>query len=117
VRCGAVRCGVLCCVILQSDIWSLGITALELTASGEPPNGAFSAFQVMNAIAHGPPPALQPPRAPLGGRKANSKNWSEDFKDFVKTCAFRVSVPVMARAVCLTPALVYGWLCVTCEWV
>jgi serine/threonine protein kinase len=61
-----------------SDIWSLGITALELTTC-LPPRAHMNVEQVMDATVHEPPPTLQPP---AHGRGA----WSPDFADFVAQC-------------------------------
>eukprot|EP01127_Copromyxa_protea_P008114 TRINITY_DN1857_c0_g1_i2.p1 TRINITY_DN1857_c0_g1~~TRINITY_DN1857_c0_g1_i2.p1 ORF type:complete len:440 (-),score=61.05 TRINITY_DN1857_c0_g1_i2:30-1349(-) len=44
----------------KADIWSLGITAIELV-DGEPPYSDLSAFRVMLAISRNPPPTVEEP--------------------------------------------------------
>ncbi|KAL4440368.1 hypothetical protein ABPG75_003369 [Micractinium tetrahymenae] len=56
-----------------ADIWSLGITAMEL-ASGEPPRVNVASFRLLFMIVRDDPPQLE------GGQ------WSTDFKDFVWQC-------------------------------
>lgn len=63
--------------VFKSDIWSLGITAIELT-QGDPPRGELSPYKVMVATVKDPPPTLpiRPGRSP----------WSLSFQDFVEKC-------------------------------
>eukprot|EP01117_Protostelium_nocturnum_P011814 TRINITY_DN4308_c0_g1_i1.p1 TRINITY_DN4308_c0_g1~~TRINITY_DN4308_c0_g1_i1.p1 ORF type:complete len:375 (+),score=112.72 TRINITY_DN4308_c0_g1_i1:845-1969(+) len=58
----------------KSDIWSLGITAIEL-AEGKPPLFDVAAMRVIFVIPARDPPTLKDP-----------KKWSSDFVDFVSTC-------------------------------
>ena len=58
---------------LKSDVWSLGISLIEL-AEGQNPYAGLSSATVMKAILMSEPPAL------------SSSKWPAEFVDFVSKC-------------------------------
>ena len=58
---------------LKSDVWSLGISIIEM-AEGKNPMASCSSFQVMKRVCEGEPPLL------------SSSGWSSDLIDFVRRC-------------------------------
>ena len=58
---------------LKSDVWSLGISVIEM-AEGKNPMASWSSFQVIKRVCEGEPPLL------------SSSGWSSDLIDFVRRC-------------------------------
>jgi serine/threonine-protein kinase OSR1/STK39 len=58
----------------MADIWSLGITALEL-AMGDAPNSELPAMRVLLVIINSPPPHLP-----------KNEEWSPEFYHFIECC-------------------------------
>jgi len=58
----------------KTDIWSLGITAIEL-AEGKPPLFDIASLRVIFLIPARDPPTLK-----------DQKKWSHEFNDFIATC-------------------------------
>jgi len=80
---------VACVLLNQVDIWSLGITAIEL-AKGEPPNSDLHPMRALFLIPKNNPPQL-------------AGNFSKHFKEFIELCLNKdpdnVSVCIMIYVV------------------
>ena len=59
--------------VLKSDVWSLGMSAIEM-ADGKHPFAGWNKGKVKRAVMSGDPPSLP------------SSGWSSDLMDFVKRC-------------------------------
>jgi len=65
----------------KADIWSMGITSLEL-AERKPPLFNMNAMSALYHIAQNDPPVLNDPETPDGSRHSVTC-WSQDFRKFV----------------------------------
>ena len=70
---------------VRADIWSLGITAIEM-AKGEPPLAEYHPMRVLFLI-----PKAKAPR--LDAREG----WSEDFRSFIEACLQKEPTNVSLR--------------------
>ena len=61
---------------LKSDVWSLGMSVIEM-AEGKNPFDGLSSYEVMKHLFHLSPPTLSSP------------GWSNDLVDFVSKCLVR----------------------------
>jgi serine/threonine protein kinase len=62
----------------KADVWSLGITAIEM-AEGTPPHFNVHPMRAIFLIPSKPPPKLNDPA-----------KWSNEFNDFIKCCLLKV---------------------------
>lgn len=67
----------------KADVWSLGITAIEM-AEGMPPHFNVHPMRAIFLIPSKPPPKLTEP-----------SKWSNEFNDFIKCCLVKVSYRTM----------------------
>ncbi|UJR10380.1 hypothetical protein I4U23_014585 [Adineta vaga] len=61
----------------RSDVWSTGITAIEI-AEGEPPLAEMHPMRALVSIPRNPPPCLR-----------QSQEWSKEFNDFIRQCLIK----------------------------
>ncbi|KAM9332958.1 myosin-IIIa [Pholidichthys leucotaenia] len=61
----------------RCDVWSLGITAIEL-GDGDPPLSDLHPMRALFKIPRNPPPTLNQPEL-----------WSDDFNDFISRCLIK----------------------------
>ncbi|KAM9774984.1 myosin-IIIa isoform 1-T1 [Syngnathus typhle] len=61
----------------RCDVWSLGITAIEL-GDGDPPLSELHPMRALFKIPRNPPPSLHQP-----------ESWSADFNDFISKCLIK----------------------------
>ena len=80
------HCTCIMCPPLQADVWSLGITAIEL-AQGQPPHADLHPMRVLFLIPKSNPPEL------IG-------NYSKSFKEFVALCLNKNPKNVSNRIFC-----------------
>ncbi|CAF1653884.1 unnamed protein product [Rotaria magnacalcarata] len=61
----------------RADVWSTGITAIEI-AEGEPPLAEMHPMRALVSIPRNPPPCLRQP-----------EEWSHEFNDFIRQCLIK----------------------------
>ncbi|XP_053937259.1 serine/threonine-protein kinase 4 isoform X5 [Cuculus canorus] len=81
-----------------ADIWSLGITAIEM-AEGKPPYADIHPMRAIFMIPTNPPPTFRKPEL-----------WSDKFMDFVKQCLVK-SPEQRATATQLLQVCLFLWEC------
>lgn len=65
---------------IRSDVWSLGITLIEVATGKFPYPKWNSVFEQLQQVVHGDPPSLDP---------RENKNFSFEFVNFVNTCLIK----------------------------
>lgn len=63
----------------KADVWSLGITAIEI-AEGKPPLSGIHPMRAIFMIPNKPPPTL-----------SDTEKWSPEFNDFIAQCLIKDS--------------------------
>lgn len=84
----------------RCDIWSLGITAIEL-AEGDPPLSELHPMRALFQIPRNPPPGLSRP-----------EEWSREFNDFINECLIKdMEQRPFAKELIMHPLLERGMIC------
>jgi mitogen-activated protein kinase kinase 4 len=68
-------------VVYSSDVWSLGITLIEVSTGQFPYPKWNSVFEQLQQVVHGDPPSLDP--------RENGKCFTIEFVNFVNTCLIK----------------------------
>lgn len=88
------------CYDARCDVWSLGITAIEL-AEGDPPLSELHPMRALFQIPRNPPPGLSHP-----------EDWTREFNDFINECLIKdMEQRPFAKELIMHPLLERGMIC------